>query len=111
MLGGAMREYEARSRKRNKRKEKRGQTLYKILIFVPDAYWFVIRFYLLMDLIMRTTIDIDEQLLVYAKLQAAQQGCTLKQVIEDALREFFSGLKPGIDLDNSRSLSDIMDDR
>ena len=77
---------------------------------------------------MRTTINIDEQLLAYAKLQAIQQGCTLKQVIEDALREFFSrhhlqqdpvkletvsgvGLKPGIDLDNSRSLSDIMDDR
>jgi len=77
---------------------------------------------------MRTTINIDEQLLTYAKLQAAQQGCTLKQVIEDALREFFSrhrlqqdpvkletvsgaGLKPGVDLDNSRSLSDIMDDR
>ncbi len=35
---------------------------------------------------MRTTINIDEQLLVYAKLQAAQQGCTLKQVIEDALK-------------------------
>jgi ribosomal protein L20A (L18A) len=27
---------------------------------------------------------------MYAKLQATQQGCTLKQVIEDALREFFS---------------------
>lgn len=77
---------------------------------------------------MRTTINIDEQLLAYAKLQAVQQGCTLKQVIEDALREFFSrhhlkqgsikletasgtGLKPGVDLDHSRSLSDIMDDR
>lgn len=77
---------------------------------------------------MRTAIDIDEQLLAYAKLQAVQQGCTLKQVIEDALRESFSrhllkhdpvkletasgaGLKPGIDLDNSRSLRDIMDGR
>jgi len=77
---------------------------------------------------MRTTVDIDEQLLTYAKLQAVQQGCTLKQVIEDALRESFSrhrlnqdsvkldtasgvGLKPGVDLDNSRSLSDIMDGR
>lgn len=64
---------------------------------------------------MRTTFDIDDQLLVYAKQQAAQQGCTLKQVIENALREFLSrqnsqqntvrletvsgaGLKPGIDL-------------
>jgi metal-sulfur cluster biosynthetic enzyme len=38
---------------------------------------------------MGTTIDIDNQVLMYAKLQATQQGCTLKQVIEDALREFF----------------------
>lgn len=77
---------------------------------------------------MRTTINIDVQLLVYAKLQAAQQGCTLKEVIEDALRESFSrhhlkqdpvkletvseaGLKPGINLDNSRNLTDIMDGR
>jgi hypothetical protein len=38
---------------------------------------------------MRTIINIDGQLLMYAKLQATQQGCTLKQIIEDALREFF----------------------
>jgi len=31
---------------------------------------------------MRTTINIDDQLLSYAKHQAVQQGCTLKQVIE-----------------------------
>lgn len=77
---------------------------------------------------MRTTIDIDDQLLKYAKLQATQKDCTLKQVVEDALREFFSrhriesepvkletvsgaGLKPGVDLDNGRSLNDIMDGR
>jgi hypothetical protein len=75
---------------------------------------------------MRTTVDIDDQLLLYAKHQAVQQGCTLKQVIEDALRDFFShqslqqkpvsletfsgaGLKPGVNLDNGRSLNDIMD--
>jgi hypothetical protein len=78
---------------------------------------------------MRTTVDIDDQLLLYAKRQAVQQGCTLKQVLEDALRDFFShqssqssqhepvsletfsgaGLKPGVNLDNGRSLNDIMD--
>ncbi|MGZ3972004.1 MAG: hypothetical protein ACXV9R_09035 [Methylobacter sp.] len=75
---------------------------------------------------MRTTVDIDDQLLRYAKQQAVQQGCTLKQVLEDALRDFFShqvmthepvqletfpgaGLKPGVNLDNGRSLNDIMD--
>lgn len=39
---------------------------------------------------MRTTVDIDNQLLIYAKQQAVQQVCTLKQVIENALRDFFS---------------------
>lgn len=75
---------------------------------------------------MRTTIDIDDQLLLYAKQKAAEQNCSLKNIVEDALREFFShppasdreikletfsgdGLKPGIDLDNSRRLNDIMD--
>ncbi len=75
---------------------------------------------------MRTTIDIDDQLLLYAKHQAVEQGCTIKQILEDALRDFFShqtlehkavslitfsgqGLKPGINLDNSHSLNDIMD--
>jgi hypothetical protein len=75
---------------------------------------------------MRTTVDIDDQLLLYAKHQAVQQGCTIKQILEDALRDFFShhsrqheavsletfsgaGLKPGVNLDNSRSLSDILD--
>ena len=77
---------------------------------------------------MRTTINIDDQLLKYAKQQAAQQGCTLKQIIENALRESLShqrieskpvkletvagtGLKPGINLDDGRSLNDIMDGR
>ena len=32
---------------------------------------------------MRTTVDIDDQLLLHAKHQAVQQGCTLKQVILD----------------------------
>ena len=38
---------------------------------------------------MRTTIDIDDQLLLYAKHQAVKQGCTIKQILEDALRDFF----------------------
>jgi len=77
---------------------------------------------------MRTTIDIDDQLLKYAKLQAAQQGSSLRRVIEDALRDFLArnqmeskvikletfsgnGLKPGVDLDNCSSLLEIMDGR
>ena len=77
--------------------------------------------------------------MIYAKLNAVgavthidqittQQGCTLKQVVEDALREFFSrnglerdpvkletvsgaGLKPGVNLDDGHSLSDIIEGR
>jgi len=77
---------------------------------------------------MRTTINIDDQLLMYAKLQATQQGCTLKEIIENSLREFFSrhhlerdpvklatvagaGLKPGVNLDDGRSLNEIMEGR
>jgi len=63
---------------------------------------------------------------MHAKLKATQHGCTLKQVIEDALREFFShqsiahdlvkletasgsGLKSGMNLDDGRSLNEIME--
>ena len=38
---------------------------------------------------MHTTIDIDDQLLLYAKHQAVQQGCMIKKILEDALRGFF----------------------
>ena len=72
---------------------------------------------------MRTTINLDEQLLVQAKAQAATLGMTLGQLIEDALRESLmrrehvaqrgrvrlitmqgTGTRPGIDLDNSHTL-------
>ena len=76
---------------------------------------------------MRTTVKLDDQLLMNAKFRAAEQGTSLSCVIENALREALlkpsqnfapitlitasgPGLKPGIDLDNSRSLLDIMDD-
>jgi len=77
---------------------------------------------------MRTTIRIDEQLLKAAKLQAIHQGKTLTAVIEEALRESFArkhdslqrgttrletfggkGLLPGVDLDDSASLLDLME--
>lgn len=77
---------------------------------------------------MRTTINVDDQLLMQAKAQAAASGMTLAQLIEDALREFLirrenvenrervrmitmkgTGTRPGIDLDNSQSLLEIME--
>ncbi len=76
---------------------------------------------------MRTTLNLDDQLLVAAKHRAIEQSVSLACVIENALRESLAkpqakrkkirlvtasgaGVKPGVDLDNGRSLSDIMDD-
>ena len=77
---------------------------------------------------MRTTINVDDQLLMQAKAQAATLGVTLGRLIEDALRASLmrrsnvehrgrvrlitmqgTGARPGIDLDNSHSLLEIME--
>lgn len=77
---------------------------------------------------MRTTIKIDDRLLVEAKTRAARSGRTLNEVVEDALREAFARregvdhraelpvfkggrLMPGVDLDDSAALLDLMDGR
>jgi hypothetical protein len=77
----------------------------------------------------RTTINLDDQVLAEAKLLAHRSGTTLTAVIEDALRERLSrrarpqtasapfklrtftgsGLQPGVDLDDSAALRDLMD--
>jgi hypothetical protein len=76
---------------------------------------------------MRTTVRVDDELLREAKQLAARTGRTLTAVIEDALRETFSrqhgpaertvelptfrggGLQPGVDLDDSAALLELMD--
>jgi Bacterial antitoxin of type II TA system, VapB len=77
---------------------------------------------------MRTTIRIDDQLLKKAKQLAARSGKSLASVIEDALRESLArqqisgprepvhlvtfkgkGLLPGVDLDDSAALLDLME--
>jgi hypothetical protein len=77
---------------------------------------------------MRTTIRIDEELLKKAKIQAARRGTTITAIIEDALRESLSrqdnsqprepvhlvtfmgkGLLPGVDLDDTAALLDLME--
>jgi hypothetical protein len=77
---------------------------------------------------MRTTIRIDDRLLVEAKTRAALSGRTLNQLVEDALREAFARreggtdrpplpvhhgghLAPGVDLDDSDALLELMDGR
>ncbi len=76
---------------------------------------------------MRTTLNLDDQLLNSAKHTAVEKGITLSRVVENALRESFakpglkkkavrlttstgSGVKPGVDLDNGGALVDIMED-
>jgi hypothetical protein len=77
---------------------------------------------------MRTTIRLDDQLLADAKQLAARTGRTLTAVIQDALREALAraaaprprrpyklptfagdGLQPGVDLDDSAALLDLME--
>jgi len=77
---------------------------------------------------MRTTIRLDDALLADAKVLAARTGRTLTSVIEDALRESLarrkvgadvrielptfrgSGLQPGVDLDDSAGLLELMEE-
>jgi Arc/MetJ family transcription regulator len=78
---------------------------------------------------MRTTVRLDDELLTKAKRAAVERGTTLTAVIEDALRRALTpstdsrhedvvlptfrgnGLQPGVDLDDSASLLDLMEER
>jgi len=79
---------------------------------------------------MRTTVRLDEKLLKEAKRQAAESGMTLTAIIEESLRERLArkqagakprklvrlriagkgGMRPGVDLDDTASLIDLMED-
>ena len=79
---------------------------------------------------MRTTIRLDEELLAKAKAYAARHHRTLTSLIEEALRRRLTeleqqrvypwkslptstaggGLRPGVDLDDSAALLDLMDE-
>ena len=76
---------------------------------------------------MRTTIDINDELLRAVKAHARGERKTLKATIEEALREFLAGprsgvanappisvfrgqgVRPGVDLTDSATLEGIMD--
>lgn len=78
---------------------------------------------------MRTTVHLPDTLLQEAKIYAVRSGTTLTAVIEDALRESLArqgnrrpmkqlvklttvagqGLQPGVDLDDSAALLQLMD--
>jgi hypothetical protein len=79
---------------------------------------------------MRTTIRLNDDLLTRAKEEAIKTGRTLTAVIEDSLRQTLASktvkrkrrrtrlpssgkgwLQPGVDLDRTADLLDIMDER
>jgi hypothetical protein len=78
---------------------------------------------------MRTTVDLNEDLLRRAKERAAQSGSTLRQVFEHALRAHLDDrapvrtgyrlrwrtergrLRPGVRLDDRDALFDLMEER
>jgi len=83
-----------------------------------------------MFLHMRTTLRLDDDLLLAAKQHAARTGRTLTALFEDALRSFLAveqrpskrrrtrlptfdggGVRGGIDLDNTADLLDSMEGR
>jgi hypothetical protein len=75
----------------------------------------------------RTTVDLPEDLLAEAKERAAREGRSLSEVVGDAVRRSFSqaaagagepielltfggdGLQPGVDLDDSAALLDLIE--
>ena len=75
----------------------------------------------------RTTLQLDDGLVMQAKISAARTGRTLSQVIEDALRQALASRAesakermsvptspgrplPGVNLDDNAALLDLMDD-
>ncbi|MGQ0716978.1 MAG: ribbon-helix-helix protein, CopG family [Pseudonocardiales bacterium] len=80
---------------------------------------------------MRTTLRVDDELLRRAKSLAARQGRSLTSVFEEALRQLLAeserheersrvelpvsvasgGVLPGVDLDDSAALLDVMEGR
>ena len=79
---------------------------------------------------MRTTVRLNDRLLEEARRLARRTGRTLTALLDEALREKLGrarggppppldplptfkgrGLQPGVDLDDTRALLDIMDDR
>jgi plasmid stability protein len=80
---------------------------------------------------MRTTLRVDDELLRRVKSHAARHGRSLTSVFEEALRLLLAeserhrqrprvelpvstasgGVQPGVDLDDSAALLDVMDER
>jgi hypothetical protein len=78
--------------------------------------------------IMRTTVNIDAELLETARIRARERGITLGQFLEDAVRRsvaaeqagekapvvpvfsYGGGLRPGVDLSSNRAIYELLDE-
>jgi hypothetical protein len=78
--------------------------------------------------IMRTTVNIDAELLKTARIRARERGITLGQFLEDAVRRSVAteaatkvgppipvfrggtGLRPGVDLSSNRAIYELLDE-
>lgn len=75
---------------------------------------------------MRTTVNIDDELLIAAKARAQQRGVALGTILDEALRRADesrpstrdlptlpvfegTGLQPGVDLSSNRAIAEILD--
>ena len=81
-------------------------------------------------MIARTTVSLERELLAEAKIEAARTGRTFSDLVADTLRERLArrastvdrrpvrlpvdttggGTRPGVDLDNSAALYDLLDE-
>ena len=81
-----------------------------------------------MLLCMRTTVEINDELLRTAKKRAAEEHATLREIFDRALRQYFTQpaprkfklrwkthrggkIQPGVVLEDRNSLFDLMDGR
>ncbi len=78
---------------------------------------------------MRTTLTIDDSLYAEAKIRAAQVGCGIGSLVEDALRDYLAragasrpadypplptfrsgGTRPGVDLNDMSAVLELLDE-
>lgn len=93
----------------------------------PGLHKYALR---IMLLCMRTTLDLNDDLLRRAKSLAAKRGVPLRRIVEDAIREFLRSrsvgpgpryrlrwstergrIQPGVRLDDRDTLFDVMEGR
>jgi hypothetical protein len=55
----------------------------------------VLRQYGFMGALMKTTVEVPDDLYRHAKIEAARRGTSLKELVEEGLRSVLGGARPG----------------